>query len=141
MKILLAADGSEFTRRVAQHIVKHAAWYAQPPQVHVINVHAPMPYLGTAPGDGKGAVHSYQKEESEKALAVAQAVLTEGRVAHTSSWIVGDPGKEIAAAADAHGADLIVMGSHGHGALRTLALGSVADHVLRAAKVPVMIVK
>ena len=141
MKILLAADGSEYTRRAARHLVAHVGWFAKPPEVHILHVHAPMPYKGTPAPGSTGPVHEYQKEESEKALVVAQAVLIEGKVAHTSSWTVGDPGKEISAYADANGVNLIVMGSHGHSALRNLALGSVADHVLRAAKVPVMIVK
>lgn len=37
-------------------------------------------------------------------------------------------------------ADLIVMGSHGHGAVYHLLVGSVAEGVLKAAKCPVMIV-
>ena len=36
------------------------------------------------------------------------------------------------------GADLIVMGTHGRGALRRIFLGSVADHVVRHASCPVV---
>ena len=39
------------------------------------------------------------------------------------------------------GIGLIVMGSHGHGALRTLTLGSFADLVLRNTRVPVTVVR
>lgn len=50
------------------------------------------------------------------------------------------PGEQIVAYAEDHGCDLIVMGSRGLGALRGI-LGSASSHVLRQAKVPVLIVK
>jgi nucleotide-binding universal stress UspA family protein len=137
MKILLAADGSEFTSRAARYLVDYVALLAKPPAVHVFTVHTPIPYAG----GGKNAVHDYHEEECLKALAVAQGVLTSGGVPFTSSWVAGEPGKEIAAYAEANATDLIVMGSHGHGKLRTLAMGSVADDVLRNTKVPVLIVR
>ena len=37
-------------------------------------------------------------------------------------------------------ADMIVMGSHGRGAVRQLLIGSVSEGVLRAAECPVLIV-
>ena len=40
-----------------------------------------------------------------------------------------------------HDIGLIVMGSHGHGALRNLALGSFADVVLRNTRGPVTVVR
>jgi len=36
---------------------------------------------------------------------------------------------------------MIVMGSHGHGALQNLVMGSVATKVLAVTKVPVLIVR
>lgn len=51
-----------------------------------------------------------------------------------------DPGTQIVEYAEAHGCDLIVMGSRGLGAFRGM-LGSVSSHVLREATMPVLVVK
>ena len=47
---------------------------------------------------------------------------------------------EILAEAERIEPDIIVMGSHGHGALYELLVGSVTDGVLRQARMPVMVV-
>jgi nucleotide-binding universal stress UspA family protein len=47
----------------------------------------------------------------------------------------------IAQTARDEGADLIVVASHGHGALRKLVLGSVTTRVLAEATVPVLVVR
>lgn len=51
----------------------------------------------------------------------------------------GNPAEQILALSAA--ADLVVMGSHGHGGARRFVLGSVADEVARHAPVPVMVVR
>jgi nucleotide-binding universal stress UspA family protein len=50
----------------------------------------------------------------------------------------GDPPAEIVKAADQWGADLIIVGSHGHGRLARLLLESTAESVLRGAHCPVL---
>ena len=42
--------------------------------------------------------------------------------------------------ADHHDADIIAVGSHGHGAITRLLLGSIAEGVVRQSKVPVLVV-
>ncbi len=54
---------------------------------------------------------------------------------------VGFPDDEVLAAADARNTALIVLGTHGRRGVRRLLLGSVAESVVRRAKVPVMIVR
>jgi nucleotide-binding universal stress UspA family protein len=43
--------------------------------------------------------------------------------------------------AQEHAPDLIVVGTHGRRGLRRLVMGSVAEHVVRAAPCPVMTVR
>jgi nucleotide-binding universal stress UspA family protein len=54
---------------------------------------------------------------------------------------VGDPIAAILEVAAATGCDLIVMGTHGRTGVTRLVMGSVAEHVSRAARCPVLTVK
>ena len=54
---------------------------------------------------------------------------------------VGHAGEEIAALADAGRFDLLVMGSHGHGNLASLVMGSVAARVMARCKTPLLLVR
>jgi len=53
----------------------------------------------------------------------------------------GHPAEELDKYAGSHDIDLIVIGSHGRKGLDRLLIGSVADKVVRGAKVPVLIVR
>jgi nucleotide-binding universal stress UspA family protein len=54
---------------------------------------------------------------------------------------VGHPADLIAKEADSGRYDLVMMGSHGHGLLSGLVLGSVATKVLAGCKVPLLLVR
>src|SRR5262245_23123384 len=53
----------------------------------------------------------------------------------------GEPGESIIEAAEAESADLIVVGSHGRGAVGRFLIGSVSDQVVRNASCPVLVVR
>lgn len=141
MRILLAADGSPFTRVAARHLASHLHWFAHAPEIHILHVHAPLPYPGAGAAIARDSVESFHREESEAALAVAEQVLLAGGVPHRSSWRVGDAPERIAAYVAEHSIDLVVMGTRGHGALAGLALGSVVTKCIAALTIPVMVVR
>jgi len=141
MKILLTTDGSEFTRRAAQYVAGHLGDLSSAPEIHVLNVHPPLPYRRAASVLGKKALESYYAEEAAKALAVATKVLEKAGMSYEASFRVGEIVEEIGKYVKKAGIDLIVMGSHGHGALGSLAMGSVTAKVLAALKTPVLIVR
>ena len=138
-KILLAVDGSEYSRRAANFVANNIANLAKAPEIHCLHVHAPIPYPGAARAVGKGAIEKYQREESEAALAVAKEELA--GLNPKCSYIVGDVVEEIGKYVKKNRIDLIVIGSHGRGALAALTLGSVAMKILAAVKTPALIIR
>jgi nucleotide-binding universal stress UspA family protein len=54
---------------------------------------------------------------------------------------IGDPAREITERASKHGADLIVLPSHGRTGAARLFIGSVAERVVRFAHCPVLVLK
>ena len=141
MNILLAADGSDYTKRAARFLVENLASLKDPAEVHVLHVRPALPYPGAAAAVGKRALEKYEAEESETALSVAEKVLEKAKVPFKSSHQVGEVATAIRDYARKNGVDLIVMGSRGHGALAGLALGSVTMKVIAATDKPVLIVR
>ena len=141
MNILLTTDGSDCSKRAARYLAEHVSALADAPEVHVLNVHPPLPYTRAASVLGKKTLEKYYAEEAHKALAVAAKVLDKAGVAYESGFRVGDVVAEIGKYVKKEGIDLVVMGSHGHGALKGLALGSVTSKVLATLGTPVLIVR
>jgi nucleotide-binding universal stress UspA family protein len=52
--------------------------------------------------------------------------------------VIGNPAEEILRFANEQGIDLIIMGTHGRKGLERTLMGSVADHVIKNAAVPVL---
>jgi nucleotide-binding universal stress UspA family protein len=84
---------------------------------------------------------SAQRETRQLAVErIVQRARREGADASGLTW-AGDPGESIVEAAEAEGADLIVVGTHERGAVGRLFLGSVSDYVVRHARCPVLVVR
>ena len=59
----------------------------------------------------------------------------------TTSLLQGAPDQAIIQAAQAYGADLLILGSHGRTGLKRLLMGSVTEQVIGSASCPVLVVK
>lgn len=140
MKILLAVDGSKYTKKMLAYLATHVELFGAQHEYSVLTAQAPMPNRASA-AVGADVVKAYQAEEAEKVLAPVCKFLSRHGIDAKSSWKVGAAGTVIAKAADAGKFDLLVMGSHGHGVLVNMVMGSVATQVLAQCKTPVLLVR
>ncbi len=140
MNILLAVDGSAYTKKMLAYIAAHDELLAPTHSFSAIAVQAALPPRARA-ALGKEAVDQYYADESDKVFKPVGKFLERHGFNLKRIAKVGNAGEVIATAADAGKYDLLVMGSRGHGALATLVLGSVTTQVLARSKVPVLIVR
>ena len=83
---------------------------------------------------------AYELRDAHRKLQDFQRSVEDSGIEATSMLLPGRPVDKILEEADRLGADLIVLGSHGHGALYNLLAGSVCTGVLERASCPVLIV-
>ena len=141
MKALVAIDGSESALRALCYLIDHQDFFSTSPELILVNVHLPLPSPRARAVLGSDIVEQYYKDEAEAALAPAREMLA-GKSTHvTEQRLVGQPATELIAAALRDGCDLIVMGTHGRGALGNLLMGSVAMRVIANSPIPVLSVK
>jgi nucleotide-binding universal stress UspA family protein len=84
---------------------------------------------------------AFFEEQARSYLAGQVARLAEEGVAAEGKVATGEPSPAIVAAAQAFGADLIVMATHGHREMRHMLMGSVTEDVVRNSAVPVLLVR
>jgi nucleotide-binding universal stress UspA family protein len=142
--ILLATDGSAACDQAARTAIELARTHGS--RLTALSVVDPYPYLGIGQANPMGfqAYMTAAHVHAGKALARAAELCDDGgpplkmetRIVEETTTAHG-----IAQTARDEGADLIVVGSHGHGALRKLVLGSVTTRVLAEATVPVLVVR
>jgi nucleotide-binding universal stress UspA family protein len=139
MKILLAVDGSPYTKKMLAYLVTHDL-LTQGNECAVFTVQPALPSRARA-AVGKEIVEKYYADEAEKVLAPVTKFLLRHGIDARSSWKVGHAGETISKFADSGKFDLLIMGSHGHGTLVNLVMGSVATAVLAHCKVPLLLVR
>jgi universal stress protein A len=137
-RILVGVDGSDGSRRAAMVAREMArAFDAQLTLLHVVE---PLPSAAlTAFGEPHSELYARQEREG---AALLRGLADELGVSDAEQVIdTGRPADVICREADERAADLIVVGSHGHGPAARLLIGSVGSRVAALAKRSVTIVR
>ena len=140
MNILLAADGSKYTKKALAFLVTHESLCGPDDELYVLNVQPPVP-ARVKTMLGAKVVNDYYRDEAREVLDPIERFLKRHDVKFRTATVVGSPTKEILAAATRQKAHLIVMGTHGHGLIGRALMGSVAQRVVAECDVPVLLVK
>ena len=104
--------------------------------LHLLHVMENL-FLHPVPVDPYRLKAAAAKRLGERLTDDDRAALHANAVLETSD----NPAEEIVKYAGAHNIDLIVMGTHGRGAIAQLLVGSVAEKVVRTAPCPVLTVR
>jgi nucleotide-binding universal stress UspA family protein len=92
--------------------------------------------LQVVAGPDKKPLSEHVRQEAAQELSK----LSPSRADVTRKVVIGNAAEDIVHTATSGGFDLVVIGTHGRGGLAHIALGSVAERVLRRSPVPVLVV-
>lgn len=140
MKIIVAVDGSAYTQKALDFLKTHRGSLVDGQQVVLVHVSSAIPPHAARHLDAE-ALGLYYADETEKAMGPVRAVFEQAGIPFTVDARHGKAATGIIDAARAAGADLIVMGTRGQGALGRTIMGSVATEVLTESDTPVLLVQ
>ncbi|MCU0952695.1 MAG: universal stress protein [Burkholderiaceae bacterium] len=138
MKILIPVDGSACSDDAVAFVASRSTLIGTQPDVELLNVQLPVPPRA-ARAVGAEIVREYHAKDAKAVLKPSLAKLAKRGLTAHSRHVVGNPGAAVADAAAA--VDLVVMGSHGHTALKGLLFGSVTNAVLSGCRTPLLVMR
>ncbi len=136
-RILVAVDGSENSKRAAEHAAAIASWDT--------NAHVEILFVLDYDRTRTDFIPNIETDDlhfkHQERLAPIKGTFEKKRIAYELVIKQGDPGITIVSFANRGGFDLVVIGSRGLNSFQEMVLGSVSHKVARKTKAPVMIVK
>lgn len=138
--LLLAIDGSPASIQ-ATRLIEGYKGARESLRVVLLNAQPRPLTLWPAPSLDVSLIDAALEREGERTLEPARAALIQAGFAPEISIKLDFPAEAVVTEASLHGAQAIVMGTRGHGALQGYALGSVALRVTHRSQVPIWLVR
>jgi len=140
MKILVAVDGSPYTRKMLAYLAAHDEWLGAHHEYTVVHAVGAVPPRAAAVLD-KAVLKQHYDDEAERVFKPIRTFFERQKLKAQFVAKVGAPADLIAALAAKTKFDLLVMGSRGHGTLANLMLGSVVTKVLAKCETPMLLIR
>ena len=141
LKLLLPIDGSDYSTRAIDYAIARARATRDGAHVHLINV---QPQIATPHVKllvSQDSLDDYYRDESAAVFAPALKKLQDANLPATVHSRVGHAVDHIIDCCKAEHCDEIVIGTHGRGGFKGALMGSVAQKVVHAATVPVVLIR
>ncbi|HSQ72273.1 MAG TPA: universal stress protein [Rubrivivax sp.] len=140
MKILAAVDGSPYTKRMLAYLAAHDEWLG--PQHDYTLLHAvPAVPPRAASVLEKETLKAYYDDLAEKVFKPIRTFFARQGLKASFVTRIGPAGEIVSEAAKKGRYDLLILGSHGHGTLTNLVMGSVATKVLANCDTPALLIR
>ena len=140
MKILLAVDGSPYTKRMLAYVAAHDEWLGAHHDYTVLHAVPAVPSRAASVLD-KSTLQGYYDEGAEKVFKPIRSFFAKQGLQARFVSKVGPAAELIAEAAKKGDYDLLMLGSHGFGTLSNLVMGSVATKVLANCATPALLIR
>ena len=140
MKVLLAVDGSAYTKRMLGYLGAHEELFGARAKYTAMTVIAAVPPHVTHFIDDQ-ALDAYYADEARKVLKPVQAFAKRHQWNATTLHRIGHAADVIAETATTGRFDLLMMGSQGHSGVKRLLLGSVSARVMALCATPTLIIR
>ncbi len=140
MKILIPVDGSEASLCAVRHALRLRAEGLQTEFV-LANVQEPATVYEMLVVHDAARIEQVSDGAGAHLLQRAEALMQSQGVPFEREQATGDAAPMLIEIAERYGCEAIIMGAHGHGALRGALVGSVSQQMLERAGVPVTIVR
>jgi nucleotide-binding universal stress UspA family protein len=142
MKMLLAVDGSNDTKKMLAYVVTHGECFGANSELFVVNVQMPLPLpLRSLRKDGREEELAFYQSEADAILSPISKFLTRHGLKFETKVLFGSAPEEILKASKKFKVDLIIIGTRGRSRLARLFLGSVAHSVVSISPIPVLVIR
>lgn len=148
MKILMATDGSEFSRNAVEEFCKLITTKNHIDIKIISAVERVVPMSSEpfgASNEYYGQIEADLRKQAKESVAEAEKIINEklpdANIFISAEVITGNVKQIIIDEAKKFGADMIVVGSHGYGFLERVLIGSISDFVVRHSPCSVLVVR
>ena len=140
MKMLLPLDGSALSLNEVHFALRLLSSGLQG-ELLLVNVQAPANLYEIINQPDPALREQVNQEAGLHAMEPALALVRAAGVSFETLVVTGSPSTALLELIELHGCELVVMGTHGAGPLRSAWEGSVAQDMLHLSPVPVLLVK
>ena len=148
-KILVCLDGSALAEKILPFAIDEARQheallflYRVIPEPSMISLALPgMPAVPVETSAMEKQITALEAEAESYLAALADLIQNENQISVEFEASLGEAGASIVEFADDNQVDLIMIATHGRSGPGRVVLGSVADHVIRHTRLPILLIR